>query len=356
MTLPVVFALVAAFGLTLYVLADGFDLGIGILFLLAPRERDRDVMMESVAPFWDGNETWLVLGGTLLLAAFPAAYYILLPAFYLPVMVMLFALIMRGVAFEFRLRAERARRAWDYVFALGSLLATLCQGMILGAFINGVPVSDGAFAGGAFSFLTLLGLACGAGLAGGYALLGAGWLILKSGGPTQVFAREVGRAALILALGAMALVSGWTALTQPEIAQRWFAWPWLLPQAFLPLAAAITGVLIWRKLWDGGEATIFILGLALFLLGFGGLALSLWPYVVPRHVTVWDGAADATTLHFIGIGLAIVLPVILSYLGFAYWVFRGKTILDGAYGEDASAGPALAGRRTCSSMTDLHLS
>ena len=187
-----------AFCVVVYVLADGFDLGVGILFLLAPREADRDLMMASVEPVWDGNETWLVMGGTLLLATFPAGYYVLLPAFYLPVMFMLFALIFRGIAFEFRHQAQTYRWVWDFAFAGGSLLATLCQGFILGGLINGVTMRDGMFAGGTFDFFSLLGLVCGLGLVGGYALLGAGWLIWKTDGPTQVFAREVAHSALIL--------------------------------------------------------------------------------------------------------------------------------------------------------------
>jgi len=355
MTLPLIFALVAAAGVAAYVLADGFDLGIGILFLLAPRDQDRNVMMDSIAPFWDGNETWLVFGGSLLLAAFPAAYYVLLPAFYLPVMLMLFSLIIRGVAFEFRFKASRFQRVWDYTFAAGSLLATLSQGLILGGFINGVPMKDGAFSGGPFAWVTLLGLACGAGLVGGYALLGAGWLITKTDGATQVFAREVGRAALILTLGVMLAVSGWTALTQPEVATRWFAWPWVLPESLLPLGAGAVGVLIWRNLWSMQEWIIFRLAIILFLLGFAGLTVSLFPYVVPRHVTIWDGAGDPVSLRFLGVGMVIILPIILAYLCFAYWVFRGKTAL-GSGEEVADSTSAVAARRASASAIDLHLS
>ncbi|MBZ9891516.1 cytochrome d ubiquinol oxidase subunit II [Mesorhizobium sp. BR1-1-3] len=323
--LPVLFAALAAFCVTIYVLADGFDLGVGMLFLLAPRNEDRDLMMASIEPVWDSNETWLVMGGTLLLTAFPAGYYVLLPAFYLPVMFMLFALIFRGIAFEFRLQAGEFRWIWDIAFAGGSLLATLCQGLILGNLINGVTIENGIFAGGTFDFVSLLGLACGAGLVGGYALLGAGWLIWKTDGPTQVFAREIAHSALILTSGMMLAVSGWSAWSVPEVAARWFAWPniaFLAPVPSLTVAALLT---IWRRIWIGREAEVFLLALVIFLLGFGGLVVSLWPYVVPRQITIWNGAADPQTLAFAGTGLMIVIPIVLAYQAHAYWVFRGKT-------------------------------
>ncbi|MCK0206829.1 cytochrome d ubiquinol oxidase subunit II [Starkeya koreensis] len=322
---PLVFAAVAAFCVTVYVLADGLDLGVGIVFLAAPREEDRDLMMASIEPVWDGNETWLVMGGTLLLAAFPAGYYVLLPAFYLPIMFMLFALIFRGIAFEFRLQATRFRFLWDIAFSAGSLLATLCQGLILGGLIEGVPVKDGLFAGGPFSFFSVLGLLCGVGLVGGYALIGAGWLIWKTQGPTQVFAREIAHAAVILTAVMMALVSAWSPLAVPEVAARWFALPNLALLAPVPLLTAFVLVALWRGIWEGPEPRTLLLALAVFALGLVGLVVSLWPYVVPRTVKVWDGAADPQTLAFIAVGLVIILPVVLSYQAHAYWVFRGKT-------------------------------
>jgi len=356
MDLPLLFAFLVAFCVAIYVIADGFDLGIGILFLIAPREEDRDLMMESIVPMWDGNETWLVAGGTLLLGAFPPGYYILLPALYIPVILMLFSLILRGVAFEYRFHAERSRRLWDWIFAAGSLLATLCQGLILGGFIQGVPVHDGAFAGGSFSFLGVLGLLCGIGLVGGYALLGAGWLIWKTEGATQVFGREVGRAALILAVAMMAVVSLWTAVTQPEIAERWFNPTYGFAQVLLPVVAAGAAALLWRQLWGEIAVLPFVLGLVLFLCGLGGLTVSLWPYVVPRQITIWDGAADAKSLQVIGMGAVFIMPIIIAYMAYAYWTFRGKTRI-GA--DDDSAGdvrPEIAFRPTCVARNGLHLS
>ncbi|HJZ13891.1 MAG TPA: cytochrome d ubiquinol oxidase subunit II, partial [Stellaceae bacterium] len=250
MDIPVVFALLAVFGVAVYVLADGFDLGVGILSFFAPREADRDLMMASIEPVWDGNETWLVFGGTLLFAAFPAAYYILLPAFYLPIMFMLFALISRGIAFAFRDRAGRSRRIWDFAFAGGSLLAAFAQGLVLGGFIGGVDVQSGIFHGSPLSFLSFLGVLCGLGLIGGYALMGAGWLIWKTDGQTQVFAREIGHAAVILTAAMLAVVSAWTALSEPQVADRWFSWPnivWLAP---IPLISVAALVATWRALWS----------------------------------------------------------------------------------------------------------
>ena len=339
--LPILFAAIAAFCVVVYVLADGFDLGVGILFLIAPRPADRDVMMARIEPVWDGNETWLVMGGTLLLAAFPAGYYVLLPAFYLPVMFMLFALILRGISFEYRLQTEAFRWVWDLAFAGGSIVATLCQGFILGGLIDGVDVANGMFAGGPFDWFTLLGLVCGVGLIGGYALLGAGWLIIKAEGGTQVFAREVAHAALILTAAMMLLVSAWSAWSVSEVAARWFAWPSVLYLLPLPLLTALVLAVIWRGIWSAPEKQTFVLSLVVFALGFAGLVVSMWPYVVPRKVTIWDGISDPQTLAFIGVGLAIIIPIVLFYQGHAYWVFRGKTRPHGGYGGpvDAEPGP-----------------
>jgi cytochrome d ubiquinol oxidase subunit II len=330
--LPLLFGVAMAFGIAMYVIADGFDLGIGILFLLAPSESDRDVMMNSVAPIWDGNETWLVFGGALLLGAFPLAYASILPALYLPLVLMLFGLIFRGVAFEFRFRAAGGRRAWDWAFSGGSVLAAFTQGVALGAVIDGIPVKDGVFAGNAYDFLTGFTVATGLGLIAGYALLGATWLIMKTTGTTQAFGRRAARPALLLSLLFLLVISVWTPLDHAEVAHRWFDRP---DVTFLWLAPALTVLAawgIWRALGRGREALPFLLSIVLFLLALSGLGISLWPYAVPYSLTLWQAASSPPTLEFLGIGTLIILPIILAYLGYAHWVFRGKTTPGTGYG------------------------
>jgi cytochrome bd ubiquinol oxidase subunit II len=330
--LPLLFALVLAFAVAMYVVMDGFDLGIGILFPLAPEDADRDTMMNSIAPIWDGNETWLVMGGVLLLGAFPVAYSTLLPAFYVPLMAMLFALIFRGIAFEFRFRATRLRRLWDWSFAGGSTIAGFCQGLVLGGFIDGVPVSGNVFTGTAWGFLSPFALACGFGLIAGYALLGAGWLIFKTEGGTATFARKIARPALIATLAFIVFISLWTPITHTTIEQRWFSVPNIL---FLWPVPLLTGFIAWR-IWasiDGTrEARTFLFSIALFLLALFGLGISLFPYAVPPSLTIWQAAASTPTLRFIGVGVVIILPITLAYLAYAHWIFRGKA--GAAYGSE----------------------
>ena len=327
--LPVIFAMVVAFSVALYVLQDGFDLGIGILFLHAPGDEERDAMMNSIAPVWDGNETWLVMGGTLLFAAFPVVYALVLPAFYVPLTVMLFALVFRGVAFEFRFRARR-RKIWDWAFALGSGIAALMQGLMLGAFIDGLPVIDGKFSGNAFSFFSPFALASGFGVIAGYALLGATWLIFRTAGSTQQFARVAARWALLATLVFIGIVSLLTPLAHPTIAQRWFSLPniaFLWPVPFATLALA---VLIWRAIPRPPDWQAFAYSVALSLLAYAGLGISLWPYAIPEAVTIWEAAGAPDTLIFVGVGTAIILPLTLGYLAYAHWVFRGK--VESGYG------------------------
>jgi cytochrome d ubiquinol oxidase subunit II len=330
--LPVLLGFVMAFGVAMYVIMDGYDLGVGILFPFAPSDADRDLMMDSLAPFWDGNETWLVLGGTLLIAAFPLAYATVLPALYVPVVLMLFALIFRGIAFEFRFRATRFRNIWDWAFSGGSALAGFCQGIILGAFIDGIPVRNGAFAGGTFEFLSAFAIACGLGLMAGYALLGATWLIFKTAGTTCLFGRSAARPALLLTLAFIALISLWTPVTHPQIAQRWFSWPnigFLWP---VPLLTALLAYGIWRETAGPHDTRPFVLSIAVFLLAYLGLGISLWPYAVPYTITLWQAASSPPTLAFVGVGVAITLPIIFAYLGYTHWVFRGKTSPGAGYG------------------------
>jgi cytochrome d ubiquinol oxidase subunit II len=324
--LPLLFALLLGFGIALYVVMDGFDLGVGILFPMAPSDADRDAMMNSVAPIWDGNETWLVLGGTLLIAAFPVAYANLLPVFYVPLMVMLFALIFRGIAFEYRFRAERRRGAWDWAFASGSTLATFCQGMTLGAFIDGVVPGQGTL-----GFFSWFAVASGLGLIAGYALLGATWLILKTAGGTNDFGRRMTRPALAVTLGFIALISLWTPLGHSQIATRWFSLPNILFLWPVPLVTTLTALVIWRAVPGRREAVPFLGSIVLFLLALVGLGVSVFPYAVPWRVTLWQAASSTPTLEFTGVGVLLILPIILAYLGYAHWVFRGKLKAEEGY-------------------------
>jgi len=323
-SLPVYWALVIAFSVAMYVLLDGFDLGIGILFPFAGSHAHRDMMMNSVEPVWDGNETWLVLGGGGLLAAFPAAYGIVLSAVYLPITAMLLGLVLRGVAFEFRFKAERSRVLWDVAFSGGSLVAAFAQGATLGAFIQGIHVVDGRFAGGAFDWLTPFSAMTGIGLICGYALLGSTWTIWRTEGELQAWSRKMARPMLISVVLFVGLVSLWTPLADPAIAERWFTLPNLFYLLPVPLITAGCVLSLWRGLAREWEEAPFFLAVSLFLLSFLGLGISLWPYAVPRTLTIWDAAAQPETQLFILIGVLILLPLILAYTGYSYWVFRGK--------------------------------
>lgn len=329
--LPIIWAVLIGTAVMLYVVLDGFDLGIAILFPTTREEGERDQMMNSVAPFWDGNETWLVLGGGGLWVAFPQAYAIIMPAFYIPVILMLLALIFRGVAFEFRWVAKPHHRRWDLAFWLGSTMAAFSQGLILGGLIQGVTVVNGQFAGGPFDWLTPFTVMCGAGVVVGYALLGATWLVFKTEGPVAERARRQARTLLIGLLAFAALVSLWTPYAHPRIAERWFTpanLAWLWP---FPVLTALCGYLAWRRLHGAHEFTPFALTIAIFLLCFLGLSISNFPYLVPPGVTIWDAAAAPSSHIFVLIGVVFLLPMILFYTAFVYWTFRGKVRADSGY-------------------------
>jgi cytochrome bd ubiquinol oxidase subunit II len=329
--LPLIWAGFVAFFVIMYVVMDGFDLGIGILFPFARSDTDRDLMMNSVAPIWDGNETWLVLGGTSLLAAFPIAYSVLLPAFYLPLFVMLLALIFRGVSFEFRFKSIENRHWWDRAFTFGSMAATFAQGVVLGSFILGVKVTDRQYSGGAFSWFTPFALFCGLALMAGYAMLGAGWLIGKTTGDLQEWAYHKMRVVGLLVLAAVAIVSLWTPLIHSEVAARWFTWPNILYLSPVPILVLLAGVRLYLALERREHWTPFFLTLTLFLLSYGGLAISLFPYVIPPAITIWDAASPPSSQIFLLVGVAIITPIILTYTFWNYWVFRGKVTPDQHY-------------------------
>ncbi len=329
--LPVIWAILIATAVLLYVILDGFDLGIGILFPTTRDEGERDQMMNSIAPFWDGNETWLVLGGGGLWVAFPKAYAVIMPAFYLPVIVMLLSLIFRGVSFEFRFVSKPGHRLWDFAFWAGSTLATFAQGVILGGLIQGVTVVDGKFAGGPFDWATPFALLSGVGLVLGYALLGAGWLIFKTEGPVQERARAQAKVLLFAVLIAIALVSLWTPASMARIAERWFAMPNIFFLWPVPLVTAALGFLVWRGLVNRRELTPFIGTVGLFVLAYLGLAISTFPYLVPPTLTIWDTAAVPDSQIFTLIGTVIMLPIILGYFVFVFWTFRAKVTAEGGY-------------------------
>jgi len=322
--LPVIWAAIIGAAVAMYVILDGFDLGIGILFPFAQTERERDQMMNSVAPFWDGNETWLVLGGAGMMVAFPPAYSIILPALYLPVIIMLLALVFRGVAFEFRWLGVTSKGHWTFAFAAGSALAAFCQGLILGGLIQGIKVENGAFAGGAFDWATPFAVLCGLGLVTGYGLLGATWLIMKTEGTIAKRARTQAKLLLRAVLAFMAIVSVWTPLAFERVAERWFALPNILFFWWVPAATALVAFAIWRSIETGREALPFIASIALFLLGYLGLVISNFPYLVPPSLTIWQTAAAPATHVFMLMGTLVMLPIILGYTIFVYWTFSGK--------------------------------
>jgi cytochrome bd ubiquinol oxidase subunit II len=322
--LPVIWAALIGVAVAMYVVLDGFDLGIGILFPFTDSERQRDQMMASIAPFWDGNETWLVLGGAGLLVAFPGAYAVIMPAFYLPVIVMLLALVFRGVAFEFRSVAITSKPYWNVAFAAGSTLAALCQGVILAGLIRGIKVENGAFAGGAFDWATPFAALCGLAVLAGYALLGATWLVMKTEGPVAQRARHQARALVVAVVVFMVAVSLWTPLEFERIARRWFAVPNIFFLWPVPLVTALVAFTCWRALERGREATPFLAAIGLFLLGYLGLVISVFPYLVPPSLTIWQTAAVPASQIFMLIGTLLLLPMILGYVTFVYWIFRGK--------------------------------
>ena len=328
--LPLIWAGIIGTAVALYVVLDGFDLGIGVLFPFAKDDDERSQMMASIAPFWDGNETWLVMGGVGLLVAFPPAYAVIMPAFYLPVIVMLLALVFRGVAFEFREVGDH-KTLWSIAFAAGSTVAGFCQGVVLGALIQGIRVERGAFACGTFDWATPFALVCGLGVVAGYALLGATWLVMKTEGPVAERARAHAKLLLVGVLIFMAVVSIWTPLSIPRIAERWFTLPNFFYLSPVPLLTALTAYVGWRALEKNRDVAPFVASIGLFLLGYAGLAISCFPYLVPPSLTIWQTAAAPASQAFMLIGTAVLLPLILAYTAYVYWVFRGKVKPGGSY-------------------------
>jgi cytochrome d ubiquinol oxidase subunit II len=322
--LSFIWAGLIAFAVLAYVVLDGFDLGVGILFPFFPEKADRDQMTNSIAPVWDGNETWLVLGGGGLMAVFPLAYATVLPALYAPLILMLLGLIFRGVAFEFRFRTQRWRPVWDWGFFLGSTVAALTQGIALGALVQGIKIANRQYAGGWWDWLTPFTLLAGVALVIGYGLLGATWLNLKTAGPVQGRARRLALYAAGGTLVAIAAVSLWTPFLNPIYFTRWFQWPTAYFSAIVPLLLAVCAFGLWQGLTRGRHLQPFLSALGLFVLSFAGIGVSFYPYIVPGALTIKEAAAPDASLGFLLVGAAILVPIILAYTGYAYWVFRGK--------------------------------
>ena len=330
--LPLIWAVIIIFGIMMYVVMDGFDLGIGILFPFMKDSSDRDVMMNTVAPVWDGNETWLVLGGAALFGAFPLAYSVVLSALYLPLIFMLMGLIFRGVAFEFRFKAtDEKRHLWDKAFIGGSLAATFFQGVALGAFIEGIPVANRQFAGGSLDWLAPFPMFCGLALIVAYALLGCTWLIMKTEGPLQKAMHDLARPLAVAVLVVMGVVSLWTPLAHADIAHRWFSMPnlvWFMP---VPILVLVTMYGLFKAVALNAHYTPFLLTLLLIFLGYSGLGISLWPNIIPPSISIWEAAAPPQSQGFMLVGTLFIIPFILGYTFWSYYVFRGKVTAEDGY-------------------------
>lgn len=330
--LPLIWAAIIGFAIYTYVVLDGFDLGCGILFPFAPTDNCRDKIMMSIAPFWDGNETWLVLGGGGLLAAFPLVYSIVMPAFYIPIIIMLLSLIFRGVSFEFRFKASgKMKRLWEHCFHFGSLLAALCQGIILGAFIEGIKVQNNSFVGGPFDWLSTFSLFCGISLVASYALLGGTWLIMKSHGTTQQWAIQVSKYVGIYVLVFTGAISLFSPFINSFIFERWLNKDNILFIGWLPLLVIFCFYYLYKTINNAHEKKDyipFLITIVIFTLFSTGLAFSIWPYILPYNIDVWQGAAASRSLSLLLVGAVIVVPMILAYTAYSYYIFRGKTDLE----------------------------
>ena len=330
--LSLIWGVIIAFGVMMYVIMDGFDLGLGILFPLIPDARERDVMMNTVAPVWDGNETWLILGGAALYGAFPLAYSVILEALYLPLIFMLAGLIFRGVAFEFRFKASPEKRhIWDWAFIGGSLLATLCQGIVIGTYISGIAVVNRQFAGGSLDWLAPFPLFCGLGLIVAYALLGSTWLLVKTEGMLEARMRHYTRPLAFALMAVVAVLCVWTALLHPEIANRWFSHAHIVIFGALLVLGLLALYGLLGTLRQHHSHWPFVFTLVLMFLGYIGLAFSIWPNIVPPSISLWDAASPLSSQLFILIGTLFILPIILMYTCWSYYVFRGKVRIGDGY-------------------------
>lgn len=322
--LSLIWIVIIALGVLIYVVLDGFDLGIGILFPFVNDRQERDVMMNTVAPVWDGNETWMVLGGAGLFAAFPLVYSTVLSALYMPITLMVIALIFRGVAFEFRFKANRTRKLWDQAFIWGSIIASFLQGVILGAYIQGIKTTSGIFTGGGLDWLTPFSLFTGLGVIVLYATLGCGWLIFKTDARVQEHMYKIMPKFIIFLFIIFGVVSIYTPMVNEQIAQRWFSQPQIWYFSPVPILVILFTVLALRACKHRKEFAPFTYTLALVFLAYTGFLISLWPYIIPPSVTIWQAAAPQSSQLFALIGALILIPIILFYTGLSYWIFRDK--------------------------------
>jgi cytochrome d ubiquinol oxidase subunit II len=324
--LPIIWAGLIAVAVLAYVILDGFDLGVGILFAVEHQGEDRDIMVNSIAPVWDGNETWLILGGGGLFAVFPLAYATIMPALYPAIIAMLLALVFRGVAFEFRFRARsrQGRTMWDTAFWIGSTVAGFCQGLALGGLLQGIKVVNRAYAGGWFDWLTGFTILCGIAVVVGYALLGTTWLIWRTEGELQRRCRRRARALGVAVLALIGVVSLWTPMLNPAFEARWFGWPGIVLTSPVPILVALLAWVFWRGLSLKHDVTPFLAVLGWFALCYAGLGISIWPLIVPPSIDIWQAAAPPASQGFLLVGAVVLVPTILAYTGYAYWVFRGK--------------------------------
>lgn len=323
--LPVVWYFIIGFAVLMYVLLDGFVLGIGIVAPFADNEHQRDIMMQTAAPIWDGNETWLVMGGAGLMAAFPKAYAIVLSSLYLPILFMLIGLILRGVSFEFRSKAQSSRWVWGFSFTVGSLLCAFMQGLILGALLQGLPLAGNKYIdAAAFIWFSPFSVMTGVALVFGYALLGTTWLILKTTGPLQTVVWHLSRPLMMVVIAFMLIVSCWLPFLDSEIMLRWFSWPGILYLSPIPILTILNAIALWLAIIKKHELAPFVLALCFFLLGFIGLVIGIWPNIVPPNLSIWNAASPVKSQGFVLVGVIIMIPAVLAYTIYSYKVFRGK--------------------------------
>ncbi|QHI95515.1 cytochrome d ubiquinol oxidase subunit II [Aristophania vespae] len=331
--LPLVWAAIVVFAISTYVVLDGFDLGVGMLFAIEKTPNHRNIMVNTIAPVWDGNETWMVLGGAVLFGVFPGGYSTLLPAFYIPITVMLLSLIFRGVSFEYRSLAhtDSQKKFWNSVFWIGSAIATFCQGAILGGYVQGISVTNGVFSGHALDWLSPFSILCGLSVMCGYALLGATWLVWRTSDELEEKSRNWAKLLSVAMFLCIVAVSAWTPFLQAPYLRRWIVWPNIIFVSPVPVLVLVTGIVMWRSLQKGGVKSPFFCAIIWFLLSLLGLAITIWPYAVPPSLKIWDIASPVSSQIFELVGTAFLIPITLAYTLYSYHIFRGKVTKSDGY-------------------------